>query len=490
MNYYLLSNNVENQSPRPETYAKFLNRPLPRRPHYFRPNIDVRQNQNRYQTNTKSEEKFMPSVQYNPEELGPDNEYFTPVRYGMKLNQKNYLPYVTQQTSRPVYSRLPHGTIIPDNRIFATERPFRYPNSPGREYIPHKEIVKTAPPKIQEDYRLDYEDPLSGKLPTPSNDYEQPSEEFESFRYITPNPGRIEHVKVPKPSISRPIAFNNPALQIPASQLHHIVKSLQLTNRLPEMLNKDNIDSSIRTLVEILGILHNAKNQQLHQVQVSKPVKLIPKPPDYAFNEEFTRPDIVETNYHVTPNSIDRPEEFIRVKPVRPLNRVIPYTTTVKSKPVLTHNGNDLKTEKVIDYYVPNVQDIDEENKEIFQQAVTPQSIDDSGDHPYQVNLNSDDILEDERLTLPISTKEPTHNYPAPDGVSTHSQNIPPSLKYGATRGKPHVDYPAYSSIPTTDFSCKEQRYKGFFGDPATRCQVRALIKENSHFLVNLIPFK
>ncbi|XP_033215278.1 uncharacterized protein LOC117171778 [Belonocnema kinseyi] len=467
MNYYLHSNNVENQSLRQENYAKMVDRPL-RRPNYFRPNIDLRQD-TRYQANIKNEEKFIPSVQYNPEELGPDNEYFTPVRYGMKLNQKNFPQYATQQATRPVYSRQEAETVIPDSRFFVTERPYRFHNSPEGDYVPHKEVVKTAPPKIQDDYLLDYEDLLSGKLPTPATDYNQSREEFESFRYITPNPGRIEYVRVSKPSISRPIAVNNPALQIPASQLHHIVKSLQLTNRLPEMLNKDNLDSSIRTLVEILNILHNAKNQKLHQVRLPKPVKLGQY---YDLNEEFVRPDIVQTNYHVMPNSIDRPEGFVKIKPMRPINRVIPYTKTVKVKPVLTYSGNNLKTEKVIDYYVPKVQDVDTGNKETFQQVVTPQSIYNSGEHPYKVNLDSDDILEDERLTLPISTEKPTHNYHAPDGVSTHSQNIPPSLKYGATRGKPHVDYPAYSSIPPTDFSCKEQRYKGFFGDPAARCQV------------------
>lgn len=42
----------------------------------------------------------------------------------------------------------------------------------------------------------------------------------------------------------------------------------------------------------------------------------------------------------------------------------------------------------------------------------------------------------------------------------------------GGTPGKPGVDYPALSTIPKTGFSCKTQRYKGFFGDPDTNCQV------------------
>lgn len=42
----------------------------------------------------------------------------------------------------------------------------------------------------------------------------------------------------------------------------------------------------------------------------------------------------------------------------------------------------------------------------------------------------------------------------------------------GGTPGRPGVDYPALSNIPKTTFSCKTQRYKGFFGDPDTNCQV------------------
>uniref|UniRef100_A0A182NEI3 Chitin-binding type-2 domain-containing protein n=1 Tax=Anopheles dirus TaxID=7168 RepID=A0A182NEI3_9DIPT len=42
----------------------------------------------------------------------------------------------------------------------------------------------------------------------------------------------------------------------------------------------------------------------------------------------------------------------------------------------------------------------------------------------------------------------------------------------GPNTGKPGIDYPALSEIPETSFKCKEQRYKGFFGDPETNCQV------------------
>lgn len=39
--------------------------------------------------------------------------------------------------------------------------------------------------------------------------------------------------------------------------------------------------------------------------------------------------------------------------------------------------------------------------------------------------------------------------------------------------GRPGIDYPTLSIIPKTSFDCKTQRYKGFFGDPETHCQVK-----------------
>lgn len=39
--------------------------------------------------------------------------------------------------------------------------------------------------------------------------------------------------------------------------------------------------------------------------------------------------------------------------------------------------------------------------------------------------------------------------------------------------GRPGVDYPTYNTVPPTTFDCKTQRYKGFFADPDTQCQVK-----------------
>lgn len=43
-------------------------------------------------------------------------------------------------------------------------------------------------------------------------------------------------------------------------------------------------------------------------------------------------------------------------------------------------------------------------------------------------------------------------------------------------QGRPGIDYPILSIIPKTSFDCKTQRYKGFFGDPETHCQVQKII--------------
>lgn len=49
----------------------------------------------------------------------------------------------------------------------------------------------------------------------------------------------------------------------------------------------------------------------------------------------------------------------------------------------------------------------------------------------------------------------------------------------GGTPGRAGVDYPALSSIPHTNFNCKTQRYKGFFADPDTHCQVSEMSFRN-----------
>ncbi|CAH0673948.1 unnamed protein product [Spodoptera exigua] len=57
-------------------------------------------------------------------------------------------------------------------------------------------------------------------------------------------------------------------------------------------------------------------------------------------------------------------------------------------------------------------------------------------------------------------------------GSSQHFPLQQASDDEGGTPGRPGIDYPILTTIPTTSFDCKTQRYKGFFADPETRCQV------------------
>ncbi|XP_050317450.1 uncharacterized protein LOC126751318 isoform X2 [Bactrocera neohumeralis] len=62
-------------------------------------------------------------------------------------------------------------------------------------------------------------------------------------------------------------------------------------------------------------------------------------------------------------------------------------------------------------------------------------------------------------------------NAAAPD-LSSVLSPVVPNKHPGPSTGRAGIDYPNYADIPQTNFNCAEQRYKGFFGDPETNCQV------------------
>ncbi|CAH1405973.1 unnamed protein product [Nezara viridula] len=80
--------------------------------------------------------------------------------------------------------------------------------------------------------------------------------------------------------------------------------------------------------------------------------------------------------------------------------------------------------------------------------------------------------------SLPHSAKSIIKSFPNPNEVRVKDPHVKlppvhgPKDDSGSTPGRPGVDYPVYDEIPETHFSCKDQRYKGFFGDPETKCQV------------------
>ncbi|XP_012217155.1 uncharacterized protein [Linepithema humile] len=457
MNLYVANNYLSTQTALSQNYAGelsgvLLQKPAPQQHTLIRLSGAPRRGNGKHRINSPGQDKkFIPSVQYDPKNIGGDNEYFTPIKYNTKINYADYSapPYelYREQKIYPEITTAPSQILHKENRFFAGSRPLR-PSTFMREQHLIKKPLAGNP---QDDYDQDY----AARPPNAVVNYS--NKEFSGLRYI-PSPN-VQHQSVKQSTISQ-------IYRKPNVNLNNIIESFQLSERLPEMLNKDNIDSSIKMLVEILNILHNSRQEDFPQSQ-----RLPSVPPsrlagyDGYKPKTYTQPKVVtETRFQATPNPLiftDDPER----------HKATHDNIQIKVPLQSDYNANQVKNEKV-EYYIPYIQDISNSPKQEFRPTSIP---DKATGHSYQITEDlSDDILHDERYTLPISTEASiSHEYVAPNEL-THPDTKTPqsSLKYGATRGKPNVDYPAYAIIPETDFSCKNQRYKGFFGDPATRCQV------------------
>lgn len=397
-------------------------------------------------TTLVKQEKFVPSVQYDPKNIGGDNDYFMPVRYNNKINYEDY--YRDYEHGQAPYSETNQNTQ--DNRYYIKQRPPTIPYNPLYERDQPKQITRLHP-----DYLVEY---LPRPKPSATTQDYYPVDDFESVKYVKIEPPPINY----RQQTSRIVPTRRPIYdaQSPLLNEENIVKSLQLTNQLPEMLNRDNIDSSIKTLVEILSLLHGAKKPEPPQ-RLSDSQNI----PSYEqFKQQYTRPKVVtETRYQATPSPHLVAEDAVRFKPI--------YTNNVKSNtPGYSDYGRE-KNQNVIQYYTPLIQDIDGEGNVESYPNVKTQKEEPHQENSYEITELVDEQQEEKQH--PITTETPAKHYQLAEGFDKAELTIPTmATKYGATRGKPEIDYPTYSSIPKTDFNCKEQRYKGFFGDPSTRCQV------------------
>ena len=459
MTFYVANNYLNAQAALAQNYADELSRTLLRKPplqqHTVTRFIGVpRRGGNKYRVNPPDQDKkFVPSVQFDPRNIGGDNDYFVPVKYNSKMNYAEYSTPSYQlyqvQKSYPEITTPGSHILNKEHRYYVTARPLQ-PSTPV--------VKKPLLDNPEDDYDQDY-------TARPNIAVNYPNKE--ELRYIPVHANvQQQSVKPSVPSLYRKQNVNSNV------NLNNLIESFQLSEQLPETLNKDNLDSSIKTLIEILNILHNTRQENFPQSQ--GPLSPPPSPPrligyDMYKPKTYTRPKVItETRFQVTPNPLiitDDPERY-------------KATDNVEIKPSLQsdYNLNYMKDEKV-EYYIPYVQDISNEPKQQGLRPISTSPIP-TTEHSYEITEDlSDDILQDERYTSPISTEASlSQEYVAPNEVTRPGSKIPlPALKYGATRGKPNVDYPAYATIPETKFSCKDQRYKGFFGDPATGCQVSIL---------------
>ncbi|XP_011303113.1 uncharacterized protein [Fopius arisanus] len=415
-----------------------------------------------------NQEKFVPSVQYDPKDIGGDNDYFTPVRY----NKPSYEEYYRDYDRRPVYQTDITSHNHQDTRYYNQDRPRPQTN-------PYHHNQKHKISNIYRDYFLDYQRPVSIQT---NQDY-YPVDDFESLKYVKIEPPRTykqqhqsQSPRVQSHLQRRPIYQSNNINRPIANE--NIIKSLQLTNQLPEILNRDNIDASLKTLAEILSLLRDSKKSEIEHSHLSEPV-VTQNVQSYSDTKHHYRPKVVtETRYQATPSPL------VDTGHVN-LNSQV-YRNNGKSK-LSGYSDYGIKSENFIEYYQPVVQDIDD-NGDAHDYDTRPYKIDDEQDYdtrsydietkPYKVPTAdssygiSENVDEGEDKQVATTPQAPKH-FQLAEGFISDALNIPTmAIKYGATRGKPGIDYPAYAVIPETNFNCKEQRYKGFFGDPSTRCQV------------------
>jgi hypothetical protein len=141
--------------------------------------------------------------------------------------------------------------------------------------------------------------------------------------------------------------------------------------------------------------------------------------------------------------------------------------STVTPVPSLAQNINELQN---YDYSSEVLDNPDTENK----RPVTKVSFNDN--YPIKKQKTSTSRPDVAQNTAELQTHGHAEKLPQLQANyyrgQTTTQIFPAPNAEGGTPGRPGIDYPTYSSIPETSFTCKNQRYKGFFGDPDTYCQV------------------
>ncbi|KAJ2947454.1 hypothetical protein O0L34_g17238 [Tuta absoluta] len=238
--------------------------------------------------------------------------------------------------------------ITTERSIYTTESP-----SPVQQYEPEIPVHVVEAAHVQpEQYRPNYYQYVVEK-PQPA---------------YKPEPEPQQNIYVPSKTAS----------------LQDLLSSLQLNKSIPKPITRENVGSSIRTLVQVLNALKALQHNEVD-----------------------------------TPVVLSSPKPFSSSTPV-----------AVTPQPAIV--------------------------------ATPTPAIDDADLHeePYLAHVNTPSQHLDD--LPPLAPGSSSQRFP----LQIHSDDE------GGTPGRPGKDYPILTTIPPTSFDCKSQRYKGFFADPETRCQV------------------
>lgn len=186
------------------------------------------------------------------------------------------------------------------------------------------------------------------------------------------------------------------------------------------------------------------------------------------------------STYHPTPTKtyyVPSQNLVKYVTPVEPMNNhqyehttPAPTTTTTPRpyKTVTITPGSDAPTDIDSNSLATLLRKLQETNH--LPETLTPDNIDNSIRTLVKI-LDNLKRSKDRYKVTPTPEVTSDYDYKYYDEVNLDVEK-PAGGPPGPNSGKAGVDYPNYSEIPETSFSCKEQRYKGFFGDPDTNCQV------------------
>jgi len=296
------------------------------------------------------------------------------------------------------------------------------------------------------------------------------------YQYQNPNP----NLNTPRPSQANNFYFQNERKpqqkQQPATQHQH---NYQISNQ--QIHQQQHATSAgylrfpsspkikrpivIATTTEMPYIIHPTENSYNYYYDYSQ---TSPKPivrPSPIFNKHGDHAVFLPT-IPPSPNSFPEQQEQLqfttktkkqrRPKPKRPTTPVTTTTTTDKYGAL-----NELLDGYDLGNRLSNKITADNIGSSIQTLSAVLQLLQNEADEPQ---------------ARPLRPKKPKPEY-RPDPIDEYDDTGDVG-----NPGRPGVDYPTLSVIPKTSFDCKTQRYKGFFGDPETLCQVFNVILYRTFF--------
>lgn len=225
--------------------------------------------------------------------------------------------------------------------------------------------------------------------------------------------------------------------------------------------------------------IYHYRGENIETVPITKPIVYVPRKQTYRPKVVLVSDNNNQAKYaspvKYTENpryETMQPQQYVQEQTYQPSNEYAP--TDTYPAPVQTYEPYPPPQK----YYATEPPQATTESNNLalilkqlqetntLPETLTPENIDNSIKTLVKI-LGT--LRKQQKLTKPIVVEDEYDDSEADDGIVT---SYPGHHEDGGTPGKAGVDYPALSSIPQTTFNCKTQRYKGFFGDPDTNCQV------------------